>query len=147
VKNRRVSGLVLSLILCAVAMASLLLLAGQPSYAQAPTYRYVAYGGTDDSACTDQLEHIPREEHEIILRRIHHWLRPGGLLLIGTEAADVDEAVSEWLGVPMYFSSFDSEAVKRWVDEVGFEIVETAIETQVEQGKEIPYLWLLARKP
>jgi hypothetical protein len=71
----------------------------------------------------------------------------GGLLLIGTVAADVDEAVSEWLGVPMYFSSFDSETVKRWVDEVGFEIVETAIETQVEQGKEIPYLWLLARKP
>jgi ubiquinone/menaquinone biosynthesis C-methylase UbiE len=22
------------------------------------------------------LEHIPREEHETILRRIHHWLRP-----------------------------------------------------------------------
>jgi ubiquinone/menaquinone biosynthesis C-methylase UbiE len=23
------------------------------------------------------LEHIPREEHETILLRIHHWLRPG----------------------------------------------------------------------
>jgi hypothetical protein len=29
---------------------------------------------------------------------------------------------------------------------VGFEIIETRIETQVEQGTEIPFLWLLARK-
>jgi len=92
------------------------------------------------------LEHIPREEHAIILRRIHHWLRPGGLLLIGTEAGDEAGVVGEWLGVPMYFSAFDSDTVKRLVGESGFVIVETGIESQMEQGDEIPYLWLIARK-
>jgi hypothetical protein len=32
------------------------------------------------------------------------------------------------------------------VNEAGFELFETAIETQVEQGNEIPYLWLFGRK-
>jgi len=48
--------------------------------------------------------------------------------------------------VPMYFSCFDPETVKHLVNKVGFKVVDTGIESQVEQGNEIPYLWLLARK-
>lgn len=36
------------------------------------------------------LEHIPREEHKTVLRRICKWLRVGGLLLISTEAGNYD---------------------------------------------------------
>ena len=36
----------------------------------------------------------------------------------------------EGLGVPMYFGSFDAETTKRMVQAAGFEIVETATETQ-----------------
>ncbi len=93
------------------------------------------------------LEHIPRDEHETILRRIHDWLRPGGFLLISTEAGEAEGVIAQWLGAPMYFSCFDPETVKQLVCRAGFEIVETAIETQVEQSTEIPYLWVLARKP
>jgi ubiquinone/menaquinone biosynthesis C-methylase UbiE len=92
------------------------------------------------------LEHIPREEHETILRRIHHWLRPRGYLLIGHEAGEVEGVIGQWLNVPMYFSCFNPETVKQLVNKSGFEILETGIETQMEQGNEIPYLWLLARK-
>lgn len=92
------------------------------------------------------LEHLPREEHGPLLRRIHGWLRPGGWLLIGTEADDAEGVVSEWLGVPMYFSSFGPEMVVRLAREAGFEIVEAEIEGQVEEGEEIGYLWLLGRK-
>jgi cyclopropane fatty-acyl-phospholipid synthase-like methyltransferase len=92
------------------------------------------------------LEHLPREEHATILNRIYLWLRPGGFLLVGTEADDVGGVFGEWLGVPMFFSSFDPETVIRLVNEAGFEIVETGVESQMEQGEEIPYLWLLARK-
>lgn len=52
-KNRQVSALILSLTLCVVAMVALLIFSGQPSHAQPPTTRYVVFGGTDDSACTD----------------------------------------------------------------------------------------------
>jgi ubiquinone/menaquinone biosynthesis C-methylase UbiE len=92
------------------------------------------------------LEHIPRQEHATILWRIYQWLRPGGWLLLSMEAADVEGWMGEWLGVPMFMSCFDPETVKRLVSAAGFELVETAIEAQVEQSHDVPYLWLLARK-
>jgi ubiquinone/menaquinone biosynthesis C-methylase UbiE len=96
------------------------------------------------------LEHVPRDQHGALYAGIHHWLRERGWLLICTEASEAQEGaqegVGEWLGVPMYFSFCDPETVKAMIQEAGFEIVETAIETQVEQGVEIPYLWVLGRK-
>ena len=92
------------------------------------------------------LEHIPREEHETILQRIHQWLAPSGLLLISMEAGDYKGLFGEFLGVPMYMSCFDPETTKQLVNRAGFDLLETAIETQVEQGRAIPYHWLLARK-
>jgi ubiquinone/menaquinone biosynthesis C-methylase UbiE len=92
------------------------------------------------------LEHLPRREHETVLRRIYHWLRAGGLLLISMEAGEYDDVMGKWLGVPMFISCFDPETMKRLVDEAGFELLETAVETQVEGGHEVPYLWLFARK-
>ncbi|MCP4598421.1 class I SAM-dependent methyltransferase [Neptuniibacter sp.] len=92
------------------------------------------------------LEHIPRKEHGAILRRAHEWLRPGGLLLISIEAGEYDDAIGEWLGVPMFFSCYDPETMKQMVTEAGFELFETTVETQVEQGRDVPFLWLFARK-
>ena len=92
------------------------------------------------------LEHIPREEHTTILGRIHGGLGAQGYLLLSMEAAEADAVVSEWLGVPMFFSCFGPETMKGMIREAGFEIIETAIETQAEQGTEIPYFWVLARK-
>ena len=77
------------------------------------------------------LEHLPREEHGALLRRIHGWLRPGGWLLLSTEADEAEGVVSTWLGVPMYFSSYGPEAVVRLAREAGFGIVEAEIEEQV----------------
>ena len=92
------------------------------------------------------LEHIPREEHKTILQRIYQWLRAGGLLLTSMEAGDFDDVIGEWLGVPMFISCFAPEKTIQLVSEVGFELLETAIETQLERSIEIPYLWLLAHK-
>ena len=92
------------------------------------------------------LEHIPRQEHRTILRRIYQWLRAGGFLLISIEAGDFDDVMGEWLGVPMFFSCFDPETMKQMINEAGFELLESAIEIQVEQGRDVPFLWLIARK-
>jgi hypothetical protein len=43
-------------------------------------------------------------------------------------------------------SCFDPETMKRLVNEAGFELLDSAIEAQVEQGHDVPYLWLLACK-
>ena len=96
------------------------------------------------------LDCIPREEHETILRRIHKWLRREGLVLIGVEDAEYDNVRGEWLGVPMFISSFDPDTMTRLVNEAGFEFIETAVESQVEMypsgSRDIPFLWLFARK-
>ncbi len=92
------------------------------------------------------LEHLPRAQHGEILERIQGWLRPGGLLLFSCEAGDVDDVTGEWLGVPMFFSSFDSQTMTGLVEEAGFEVVESEIESQMEQNREVKYLWTLAVK-
>lgn len=92
------------------------------------------------------LEHIPRREHQALLGRMHRWLRAGGLLLLSMEAGEYDDVVGEWLGVRMVISCFDPDTTARMVEEAGFELLERAVETQVEQGHEIPFLWLFARK-
>ncbi|MCP5095353.1 MAG: hypothetical protein GY943_07370, partial [Chloroflexi bacterium] len=89
---------------------------------------------------------IPREEHAAIFKRICGWLRVNGRLLISMEAEDLEGGVGEWLGVPMFFSSYDPETVKKLIVAAGFEIVETTVEIQVESETEIPYLWMLAKK-
>ena len=92
------------------------------------------------------LEHLPRQQHGQILERIHDWLRPGGLLLFSYEAGDMNDVNGEWLGVPMFFSSFEPKTLKGLVRKAGFEVLETDIETQLERNREVPYLWILAQK-
>jgi parallel beta-helix repeat protein len=65
-KNRRISALMLSLILCTVVMVALFLLAGQPSQAQTPTPRYVAVGGSDVSNnCTNLASPCETVQHAV----------------------------------------------------------------------------------
>lgn len=92
------------------------------------------------------LEHIPRAEHRALLSSTHRWLRAGGFLLLSLEAGEAEDLVGEWLGVPMFFSCYDPDTTVQMVVDAGFEVLESAIETQVEQGTEIPFLWVLARK-
>ena len=64
-KNRQVSALMLSLILCMVAVVALLLLAGQPSHAQTPIPRYVVVGGSDATDCTNPLAPCGTVQHAV----------------------------------------------------------------------------------
>ncbi len=92
------------------------------------------------------IEHIPREEHRTILQRVNQWLRPNGFFLISLEAAEFDGGMGEWLGVPMFFSCYAPEKMKQMVVEIGFEILETAIEPQMENEDEVPFLWIFCQK-
>ncbi len=92
------------------------------------------------------LEHIPRQEHKTVLRRIYQWLKPGGYVLLSIEAGDFDDEVGEWLNVPMFISCYHPEMMKQTLIEAGFELLESAIETQMEKDNEVPFLWLLGQK-
>jgi len=90
--------------------------------------------------------HIPREEHQSILKTFSRILRPGGLLLLCTGATDLKDDISDnYLGTRMYWSHYGSETNKKIVEDVGFEIIwtkEIGDET-CDGGK---HLFILAKK-
>ena len=91
--------------------------------------------------------HVPRAEHGALFRKIARWLKPGGLLLanfgIGNCEIDYEE---DWLGVPMFWSSFDADGERAALTSAGFELLIDRIETEIEEGRPHRWLVVLARR-
>ena len=103
----------------------------------------------DAVASLFMLGHVPRAEQEPLLRRIFTWLRPGGWFL-GTMATDGarDVVEEDWLGVPMFFASFDAERNRELLVRVGFELEDARVVPFEEPGHGlVRFMWVLARKP
>ncbi len=66
--------------------------------------------------------HVPRQEHDSLLREIHRVLRTDGraLLCLGWGDLPEDHDPDSWLGVPMFWSHFDEQANLALLSEVGF---------------------------
>lgn len=90
------------------------------------------------------FDHVPRDRLGAVLRRIHGWLKRGGLLLATFETADQPDLVSDWLGARMFFSCFPPETTKQIIEDAGFRIRAAEVETQLERTTPIPYLWVFA---
>ncbi len=103
----------------------------------------------DAAVALFMLWHIPRPEAGELVGRIATWLRPGGLFLatLGARAEDGEPRVEEWLGAPIYFARLSEPTGRRWLAEAGFELLEAEIVPQIEHGREVPFLWVLAQKP
>ena len=97
--------------------------------------------------CFYALEHVPRAEHAAVLRRFHDWLVPGGLLLFTLEAREGFEGVGEWLGQEVFLSQHGPKETLAIVRAAGFELLRADTEGQLEGGREIEFLWVLARRP
>jgi cyclopropane fatty-acyl-phospholipid synthase-like methyltransferase len=93
------------------------------------------------------IDHVRRERHLDVFLRIRNWLRPGGLALVAIEDVDEPGIVTDWLGAPMFFSAFPAQEERRLAELARLEILAAEVEAQWEQGREVPYLWLLARRP
>jgi ubiquinone/menaquinone biosynthesis C-methylase UbiE len=92
------------------------------------------------------LFHVPRAEHKTLLRKIATWLRPGGFFLANFGIADVEVDYEEdWLGAPMFWSSFDAETERAHLRHHGFKLLIDRIETVVEHGKPLRWLLVLGR--
>jgi cyclopropane fatty-acyl-phospholipid synthase-like methyltransferase len=93
------------------------------------------------------IDHVPRGRHLQAFRRIRAWLRPGGLALVPIEDADEPGDVHEWLGAPMFLSLYPAAEERRLAGRAGLEVLEAKVETQVEQGRDVAFLWLLLQRP
>ena len=95
------------------------------------------------------FNHVPRAEQAPTFERIFGWLRPGGRFMASLGAGESeDEVQQDWLGVPMFFASFEPDANERSLLAAGFELELSETRSQVEEGEgEATFHWVIARKP
>lgn len=95
------------------------------------------------------LIHVPLKKHRPLIRRIHQWLAPGGLLLttVGKSAWTARER--GWLGVnaEMYWSHADADTYELWLRSVGFEILRRQFIPEGDSGHELFLVWKSVLKP
>ena len=92
------------------------------------------------------FNHVPRERLAGLLARIHSWLRPGGYLLAAFGTSDLEGWHGEWLGVPMFFSSFTPGVTSGLVAAAGFELVRDEVVEIAEPEGPVAFQWILARR-
>jgi len=91
-------------------------------------------------------EAFPRERLAELLEHVQGWLRPGGLLLAAFGTSDLEGWEGEWLGVPMFFSSFPPAENSRIVAMAGFELLRDEVVEIGEPDGDVPFQWVLAEK-
>jgi SAM-dependent methyltransferase len=91
--------------------------------------------------------HVPRTEHASLFQRINRWLRPNGIFVGCLTAADMPaDYVDDWLGVPMYWSGFDSTHNRQLLRDAGLTIHSALEETVDEDGDDVTFLWVIAAR-
>ncbi|KAI9792545.1 MAG: hypothetical protein M1816_002065 [Peltula sp. TS41687] len=62
------------------------------------------------------------------IRKIHDWLKPGGIFVFVTAASfPGNNVLTHWLGRPMIASTLPSQEAADWIRKVGFEVVYDAV--------------------
>jgi SAM-dependent methyltransferase len=101
----------------------------------------------DAVAAFYSLIHVPRTEQPALLARIASWLRPGGLLVATMGVHPTRGDVDDFMGAPMYWSTYDGETNRRLIEEAGLQLVQAQEEAEEEHGDPVTFLWIVARKP
>jgi SAM-dependent methyltransferase len=92
--------------------------------------------------------HVPRDEQAALLAKITTWLRPGGLFVAALGIGDSEAGYeADWLGAPMYWSSFDAATNRGLVRQAGFDLVSADVQATDEDGVPVRFLWVVARTP
>lgn len=90
--------------------------------------------------------HVPKEEHEPLLRRLDDFLQPGRRLLAVLGAQAWEGRESDWLvpGAEMYWSHYGPDDYITMAERVGLRVLATDVEPDPIDGA---HLFLLAEKP
>ncbi len=102
-------------------------------------------GAFDAAVALYSLVHVPRAEQLPTLRRVAECLRPGGVFAanFGTGGSD-DSIQDDWLGVPMFFASFDPHTNERMVRHAGLRIEMSEVRAVDEDGQSVEFHWMIA---
>jgi cyclopropane fatty-acyl-phospholipid synthase-like methyltransferase len=92
------------------------------------------------------FNHVPRELLAPTFTRIRRWLVPSGLLMTALGTTDTAAWAGDWLGAPMFFSSFPPETNTRLVREAGFRILRDELVTVREPDGDVTFQWVLAMR-
>jgi SAM-dependent methyltransferase len=91
--------------------------------------------------------HVPPDGQPLLVRRVAALLRPSGhLLMTFPNRGSAGSSDPDWLGAPMYFAGDDAATSLARVRSSGFDVLRAEVVTQIEFGKEAPFLWVLARR-
>jgi ubiquinone/menaquinone biosynthesis C-methylase UbiE len=93
------------------------------------------------------ISHIPREEHGALFKKVARWLRPGGFFLASLAAVGSPDWTGEWLGVTMFFSSYDADTNRRLLEAAGLALVLDEVVSMKEPEGDAAFLWVLVQRP
>lgn len=87
------------------------------------------------------LFHIPKKNHFSIFKKMFEILKPGGILLINTGVSE-SEGMSNFFGVPMFWSNYNPKTTLDLIKKAGFSIISEGI---LQRGGEYQY-WVYGKK-
>jgi SAM-dependent methyltransferase len=91
------------------------------------------------------IAHSPRGQHGPLFRRIATWLRPGGHFLAALGCGADEATVTDWLGVPMFFSSHDARTNRRLLAQAGLTLLTDETVTMHEPEGPATFQWVIAQ--
>jgi SAM-dependent methyltransferase len=101
----------------------------------------------DAVAAFYSIIHVPRDEHAALFARIHRWLRPNGLLVAALGLSDNPAGYeADWLGAPMFWSGYERNVSEQLIASAGFTVQAATVETAEEDGDQVSFLWVEARR-
>jgi cyclopropane fatty-acyl-phospholipid synthase-like methyltransferase len=103
-------------------------------------------GSVDAVVAFYSIIHLPRGQHAALFRAVAEWLKPGGVFAASFGTRDcAGEVEDDWLGVRMYSSSHAPATTEALVRGAGFRIERARVDTADEDGRPVPFLWIVAR--
>jgi SAM-dependent methyltransferase len=101
----------------------------------------------DAVAALYSVIHLPRIEQGVLLSRVARWLRPHGQLLVNVGVSDDPGFIDpEWLGAPMYWSSYDAQTYLDLIRRAGFSVRSADHVSEDEDGQTVVFFWIRAEK-
>ena len=95
----------------------------------------------------DVVFHIPRKNHENILRNIYTFLHPGGLLIVSSGGSENPPFTDTMFGVEFFYDAHAPENLLSLCKEIGFRLVSHAVLNEPSGNRDKGRIGLILSKP